>query len=556
MGTNLVPQIIDFRRWVGAKVWEWYLTIPETDILRYAVVRERLDSALVLVAGAPNRCIHCGDEILDDDEVCDCQLDSQRQHADMTCAHSRTDTSHSSSGGVTDQRSQNTARGSRASSFRSAVQLECLEQWVTVRQLNRAKRKQSTKPSVRLERVYLLDKAIDGWIVGFVCTAPARVIASMNSSNKELRSVDQTSKPTMSTFFFCFTTGVLLEVHEMQGKMLINKLHLMGSMGLVAKSLVVDAAEFKESGRARLYTEVIMKTVKPCDFCLMRGLLLCECPFEMRARHCPELNMNCFDAFRHFFSTTFASHFSLHTRTVAVPESDNILPMTTRVVHGDGQRLRAIKEMLVQARSDEEARLSLSYSRLAPLPPQKSEPDRARSRLDWRTNAADTETPLLMCQTLASMAKASDYEDEPVERRKRRRLAVLCSGTGDSKGASFAPDGSSGSTWSSHAKRLNDQGYDSKPRENVRSPRQTMGGQVSGELADEGAERMDLECSICNATFRLRGNLNRHLRTAHMGIRNYNCDICCKKFTARDKLSRHENTQTHKDKMKEMGLMS
>ena len=40
----------------------------------------------------------------------------------------------------------------------------------------------------------------------------------------------------------------------------------------------------------------------------------------------------------------------------------------------------------------------------------------------------------------------------------------------------------------------------------------------------------EYKCSHCDKTFALRGNLNIHFNTIHMGIKNFQCEYCEKHY--------------------------
>ena len=54
----------------------------------------------------------------------------------------------------------------------------------------------------------------------------------------------------------------------------------------------------------------------------------------------------------------------------------------------------------------------------------------------------------------------------------------------------------------------------------------------------EGIMNKKFACNHCPKHFKIRGNLNRHIRTVHEGIK-FTCDECDKQFASKQCLNRH-----------------
>ena len=76
--------------------------------------------------------------------------------------------------------------------------------------------------------------------------------------------------------------------------------------------------------------------------------------------------------------------------------------------------------------------------------------------------------------------------------------------------------------------------------------------QKKTEIQSSQPKRMKLqefECKICNATFDINRDLNRHISTVHEGYKPFNCKYCNSRFTTIKNQRTHVST-VHKEKKK------
>lgn len=61
----------------------------------------------------------------------------------------------------------------------------------------------------------------------------------------------------------------------------------------------------------------------------------------------------------------------------------------------------------------------------------------------------------------------------------------------------------------------------------------------SAEVEDQLGQRKELVCIYCKRSFGQVGNLNKHVRTVHFGLRPYSCKECGKKFSQKSVEKNH-----------------
>lgn len=72
----------------------------------------------------------------------------------------------------------------------------------------------------------------------------------------------------------------------------------------------------------------------------------------------------------------------------------------------------------------------------------------------------------------------------------------------------------------------------------ARLPSISQNKSVKSAVGDAQTRRFP--CTECNFRFRLKGDLQKHIKTVHLGIRNHVCRECGARFGERGNLTKHE----------------